>query len=327
LALKVHGTAARAAEDLRSGYKELLEDISVSYIERSMRLAAQNARGTAAPENTLGAEEPVDGCPPDLPPTIGECSSPPLIVEYDDGQVWSDTHIPLHTPELMQRALSDMYRKRHRRLYVAGDFMDCQFASAFTSWGSAGPAEVREQHKAAEQILEAVLDVVNEIIIIPGNHDGTRFKHMSNGSMGFEMILRGLVGPAALRDGKIKFTEKRWCVLKGSPWGDWRLTHPGAMRKIPLSTASAIALKVGTNVLTGHEHHLAVGFEPTGRYMVCNAGHMQAEHLTDYKQDVDTTHASWTSGYVEFVDGVPQLRPYIPRTEVDRLCQRQEADQ
>jgi|SaaInlStandDraft_4_1057021.scaffolds.fasta_scaffold42281_2 predicted phosphodiesterase len=244
-----------------------------------------------------------------VPPPIRTDHLPALIVPYEDVMVFGDFHIPLHDHEMINYAFSIVRDREIKTAIISGDFLNMEWASKFVSWGQAGPIESKIEFEIARKILNTLLGIVNKIYIIPGNHDGGRFKNMSKGALGFEMLLRAMVGPEVLESRRIQFTERRWMVMEGSPHGDWRITHPSQGRANPLSLAQALAAKYKMNLLTAHQHYLGMTYDKTGEYICVDGGHMQNEQLADYMVEVDSTHSRWIPGFVELRGGWPHLYP------------------
>jgi len=293
-----------AAAYCREKFPGLIGDFALNSISRGMRKWRQDV--TDCSGEGFRVPPPLETGQPS--PLIG------LEVPYQDCHIWNDTHIPFHIPELMDLSLERASASGVRCLVIGGDFMDMGWASKYVSWGTQGPTQTAEEFLVARGILREALRVFDTIYIIPGNHDGTRFKYMSNGTLGFrqlmDMVLGGEVKPDAGK--RIVIGERRWMVLKDSPWGDWRITHPVSARSAPLSLAQVLAHKYRQNIITAHQHYLGVSFDRYGQYVICDGGHMQDESLTEYKLEVDSTHSSWAPGYVELIGGWPTLVP-LPR--------------
>lgn len=294
-----------ANDSMRRRFAEYAQEIKTIRAEYNPQVATE---GIAFPE--WGA---ADSSPAQVPPPLGLSELPPVIsngidIPYEDGHVWNDCHIPLHNDKLMNYSLERAKVDGVKNLYIGGDLMDMSWASRFIGWGSASPREIEQEFSIAKKIVEAAMTVFEKVYIIPGNHDGTRFKYMSHGALGFTNLMTMILGSDSWKDDNyLTIGEKRWMRLRGSAWGDWRITHPISARANPLSLAQALCLKHGENILTAHQHYLATGFDKTGRYLICDGGYMSHEELMEYKQEVDSTHSGWAKGYVELVDGWPML--------------------
>jgi hypothetical protein len=312
-----------AAQQLKEEFSGLLQDKQIGTITRNMRGLKQEIqeRFDEYHNNVFAAigANPSYGevqTAPELqvPPPLGGTFTSPVLskyidIPYADGHVWCDCHVPNHNDGLIEKSLRRAKEQGGMNLYIAGDFLDMSWASKFVAWGQAGPEQVKEEFAIAKKIIQLALEVFENIYIIPGNHDGTRFKYMSNGSLGFENLFVMAMGSADMLNKRVHVGERRYMVLRDSKWGDWRITHPQSARAVPLSLAQTIALKEQQNVLTAHQHYFGMGFDRYGHFMICDGGHMTNEELTEYKMEMDTAHSNWAPGYVELVDGWPYLIP------------------
>lgn len=252
--------------------------------------------------------------PPPLAPTAFE----PLVLPYRDCLLWCDVHVPYHLNEAMAASLRSAVSNNLRRIIIAGDFMDTHWGSKFISWKTKAVhhESIREEFAIAQAIFAILLDTFEEVIIIPGNHDGGRWQRFTNGAVDFELLCSFMGGwKVDEKPDKLTIGMNRSLVLEGSPWGDWRITHPRKARKVPLSLAEELAAKYGMNILTAHQHHLGSRMHRHLPYICCDGGHLQDASITDYKQEVDDAHANWVAGWVELVDGWPTCRAWRPRAD------------
>lgn len=299
--LRHHHGSDYAIKCLWTGHPELT-NLSSETIRRGFRLYAATLKGGEIGPTPASMPPPVEVS--GLPPVIsGEISIP-----YRDGHVWCDCHIPMHNEELIRLSVTRAAMNPGQNLYIAGDFLDMDWASKYVGWGMKGPRETLREFGVARQIMEYALHVFDNIYIIPGNHDGARFKNMSKGALGFEALMTMVLGmDEHFRDGTIVLGEQRHITLKDSPWGDWRITHPDKARAVPLSLAQAISQAKHCNVLVAHQHFLGASFDRWGKHIICDGGYMAQERLMDYKVECDGTHSAWSPGYIELVGGMPNI--------------------
>lgn len=303
--------AALSVRELNPG---IVGHLSVMTISREMRRWSRKIKEESARErliNEITNEEfgASGGVPPGRaqPPSVLPLP-PHLVLDYQDGHVWSDAHIPYHIPELMDISLMRAKSDGIKNLYVPGDLFDLKWASSFIDWGKEGPEQVSKEFDCARKLMDTVMEVFDRVVITPGNHDGGRFRRVSDGVLSFEQLLEMVLGIRLIdyRD-KIIVGHNRWFRLEGSPWGNWRLTHPKSARAIPLSLAQRLSEKFHENILTAHQHYLGVSMDKNSYYILCDGGFMQDERLVGYKNEVDTSHSQWTPGYIELVDGWPHI--------------------
>jgi predicted phosphodiesterase len=324
-----------AAHKLRADHPSIIGALSLETIQRAMRLfKAELVNGGLQVESDDGSLAPLDfvdaalqeailavdgrtrrvpkgSVPPPLTPTAFS----PLVLPYKDSLVWSDVHIPYHLPEAMERSLDSALDKGITRIILAGDFMDVHWGSRFMAWKTKGMdvENIKQEFAITSRIFKLLLELFEEVVVIPGNHDGGRFQHLSNGSIDFSLLCAFMIGcsPAEMPENLI-VGMNRWLVMEGSPRGDWRITHPAKSRKVPLMLAEELAAKFQQNILTAHQHHLGVRMHRHLPYICCDGGCLQDERLTDYKQETDDSHANWAPGWVELVDGWPLCQSVLP---------------
>lgn len=292
-----------AAAGLLKTFNPELLMMSTDTVARAFRaFAEEEDRGGVVGPTQCSVPPPTDAT--DLPPSVSDG----IVIPYADGHVWCDCHIPLHNSDLIELSITRAAMRPGQNLYIAGDFMDMDWASKHQGWGLKGPRETRREFDMARDIMQMAMHVFKKIYVIPGNHDGTRFKYMSKGTLGFQSLMTLVLGSDEhMRNGSIVIGEQRHMTLLGSPYGDWRITHPDKARAVPLSLAQAISTTKHTNVIVAHQHFLGVAFDRYGKYIIADGGYMSSEMLMDYKTEVDSTHSAWAPGYLELVGGMPNI--------------------
>jgi len=289
--------AARALINAVPSLSHLCEDS----VMRAFRVHGGEEGGETGPTPVVA---PPPAAAPSLPPIIFDG----IDVPYEDCHVWCDLHVPMHNNRLVDLSIERAHFQGIRTLCVVGDLMDMAWASRFQNWAKHGPREVEEEFAEARKVLNRARQHFNTILICAGNHDGTRLKQMSHGALTMDHLLTLVLGDDAWKDdGSIQITDQRYMVLRGSPWGDWRLTHPDKARAVPLSLAQSISQTKHCNVLTAHQHYLGVAFDRFGKHIIADGGYMSREDLMEYKQELDTPHSSWAPGYIELIGGLPQV--------------------
>lgn len=300
-----HEDAALAVKD---AYPEETAGKSLGTILRNMRNARQNFVQYGGEEATFEGELARQSFHGLVPPPLAPTAFEPLVLPYEDCLVWCDIHIPYHRADVIEQSLESAVNHGLKNLLIAGDLMDIHWGSKFMSWKTKGGhhENIRQEFAITQKIFSILDRTFEKIIIIPGNHDGGRFMHMTGGSVDFELLCSWMFGYRVdEKPEKLKIGLNRSVTLQGSPRGDWRITHPRKARKVPLALAEELAAKFQCNVLTAHQHHLGVRMHRHLPYICCDGGHMQDERITDYKQEVDDAHANWVAGWVELVDGWP----------------------
>lgn len=330
--LAVDLTYEEAAGALRSKY-EFLRGKGLEAIMRGMRSMRREA--PVGPRGAVEAplmDEAEEAAAPDgdlledelagklfqgsVPPPLASTAFKPLVLPYQDSLVWCDTHVPFHMNDCMEESLNSALSNGVRQIILAGDFMDIHWGSRFIAWKTEGAhvENVRQEFAISQAVFKILLNEFDSVVVIPGNHDGGRFQHMSGGAFDFRLLCSLMGGfPLDKEPENLTIGMNRWMVLEGSPWGDWRITHPQKARAVPLALAEVLAWKYSMNILTAHQHYLGARMDRYGKHIVCDGGHMQNEGITDYKVEVDNSHSNWTPGWVELLDGWPVTRAYRPK--------------
>jgi hypothetical protein len=111
---------------------------------------------------------------------------------------------------------------------------------------------------------------------------------------------------------KIKFAELDHCYLTSNK-ERYFIAHPDSYSKNPLNNPLAIATVKKCHVLTAHTHHCAMGWDPSGEFIVGELGGFFNIAQTEYLQGT-TTYPNWCNGYWFIKNGKPHMFSYGART-------------
>lgn len=214
----------------------------------------------------------------------------------DKAIVLGDAEIPDHDPEMFDLALRIGEKRGIETLILNGDFVALDSFSSF-------PADAPKQIPFKEELNMAIESVhvfarqFKRILWISGNHE-RRLSHRINGQISLSYFLNNIGG--------LDYTEYSYCELS-SAGTDILVCHPINYRRVKLSLATEIAAIKLKCIIAGHTHHLAMGWDRSGKYWVVDGGFCRDQSKTRYKSMRITTHPEWNPGFVLVESGYPFL--------------------
>lgn len=258
--------------------------------------------------------------PVDIPEPHGDfpAQMPEVQIEFRDRLgVVSDLHAPLHSPRLIELAAMVFRARGVETIVWNGDTFDNAHR---------GHKGIRNTRAAPFGVglhaVGAIMDVFTEAgvrdhVIIPGNHDDKIWRDTDQ-EFGFEDLIKGKLWPI-LTDKSCQLTvsSRYYVVMRPretrARWPftsdnyPWRFTHQKNYRGKQLSTADALCGIYMSHIVTGHQHHLAIGQHGSGVLWACDAGTFQDPDLVEYKQSRDSAHVAWHPGFLTIEHGVPRM--------------------
>ena len=222
-------------------------------------------------------------------------SQTPEWNEYEeisgDAIIISDLEIPDHDAETLDLATSVAIRYKIDTLIIAGDFMAHDaFSTHAETWVAPSQRDYQAEGKIANKVLKRALEHFQRIIVITGNHDA-RLAYITRGYITLDAVLRK-------RD-NITISWYRYCYLTSSG-NRFLVVHPVNYSKRPLVVPSDLSVleEPRCGVISAHTHHLACGWEPTGRYQIAETGCCRSLSRTRYKREKKTKYPEWINGFV-----------------------------
>jgi predicted phosphodiesterase len=229
-------------------------------------------------------------------PAEHDCLVGREIIYSDRCIVISDAEIPDHSVEIFEAVISIAQKFGIKDLIINGDLVALDSMSA---WAKAVVRKVffREELEASQRAVQVFLQTFDRIFWHSGNHE-RRLNHKVDGELS--------IGDFFVHFAGVKFSEYSSCILK-SGGQDIFITHQKNYGSIPLSVPRKMFSTKLMNILCGHSHHLAMSYDPSGRYWLVEGGHCRNAQNTVYKQMRDTTHPEWNPGFVMIDKGRPYL--------------------
>ena len=234
-----------------------------------------------------------------IPTIVGDC----IVV--------GDIHIPTTFWELadMVSIVADKHLGEHKTLIIAGDFINADALSHYPF--TVAPPTLSQELLIARELLQIWSETFDRIIMFMGNHEMRVFKNMY-GSIGGADIRALFVGEVGEKFELYNIGQ----VIVNSGDERWRITHQNSYSKIKGRTANILAQKHQSNIISHHEHHVAIMRDDYDYYTIVNNGGLHDHEKMAYVSQFDSNRPIMNNGFVMLRDGVPQLfTPYRSMTD------------
>lgn len=222
----------------------------------------------------------------------------PLNVYSNNILFTSDYHIPYHDEILLEYLIEVAKEHSVKDLIVAGDFWDCDNYSKFSrlTWVQTFQQEIKE----VATILEHLSCYFSGIYFCRGNHE-KRWIDMNNGMAGMEELFA-----------QTKITEGYQVTLDDHLYlyqndQKWLMCHPKSFRQTNLSVVKDLAAKHQCNVIGGHGHQFAQGWDRSGSYRIADGGGLFDRDSLDYLRET-SCHPMVRNGFYLIQDN--ELLPF-----------------
>lgn len=285
---------ARAVEEGRIVGKSAMQvarELGMSYTILHSRLLAHK-RGFTIDENLFRIE-------------MGD----PWVLDRD-WTIIGDVHVPTTEYEfalLASVVARKMFKKGPRKLLIAGDFFNMDTFSTYISI-STQPTWAQER-EAAKALLKAWMDTFDEIRMIMGNHD-RRVQRFTAGAFDTDDILSLIIS----NPDRVRLSNYGYCTIH-SGGQKWHITHPKNYSLSQLSVAEQLAYKHDANVMSFHEHHLAIGWDRYKRHVIVNGGCCVRAKNLSYAALDDSKSPGMALGFAVLKNGTPYLFGEEPFTD------------
>jgi len=230
-----------------------------------------------------------------------------------DWLILPDVHLPYTRWALLELALEfgvRQMRRGQRQLLLLGDFINADALSTYAH--SAPPLGLNDELDVARDVLATMTRHYDRIVWTMGNHE-LRIARALDGQIGGE-ALRRLLASSERVD---VLGETRAIVVSGGV--TWRCTHQRSYSSARGRTPARLALKYQSNVISAHEHHVAVTLDDYGRYVAISAGGLFDQVRLNYASYIDSTSPAMCNGFVFVQRGAGHLlTPYPALTDWDR---------
>lgn len=215
--------------------------------------------------------------------------------DWGAGAVTADWHHPLTDYALVNTFIEQARDlKATNYLLVAGDWFNIDSLSQF-DFKQEG-AELEADMFGSTIAMEALFKTFKHVVFSWGNHDARIHKTLGYKvpfARAMEMMFTDL-DPKLMK--RITFTNLDHVYIDTPQRGRYLFAHPATYNSVPLTSAIKLASKYLCNVLTGHSHHTALGYDRSGKYVVGELGGFFDAAQTQYLQRT-TSFPTWTNGY------------------------------
>lgn len=286
-------------------YSQLADRLSEKFgIPVSRSTIAGIARDVKANKLDLGAVEPA--------PSFSRPKTYRYGVEDDNGGlpvfnghpeleadrllVISDLHLPYTCYKFVENLRKIAKRHKIKRMLIAGDLID---GDSRHHKHRVRRASMSEQLAYSRDAVAFFLSFIDEIFVLPGNHDEWLAYDLS-GEITINDTMR-LVVPDGQLSRVHAFPYDRITVHSGDE--AWIIPHQAGAAADPLKVGRELALKFQTNVITPHQHLSAYGWDKYDRYVVMSIGGLHDHSMFDYVQLRTTTMYNMNRGVAVIQNG------------------------
>lgn len=225
----------------------------------------------------------------------------PWCFERGDYMVIGDVQLNTTDYDFMAlpMAVGLKYMRKPRKLILAGDLIN---ADAFSGYeNDMETSSLSDETEAGWMFFQEYLTVFQEIYWFLGNHERRAGKR-TKGAIQPHHLLKMLT-----HDPRVHISEWGHAIITNVNGFDWRVTHASNYSINQLVVAEALAMKFEQNIISHHEHHLAVGYDRYKRYMLINNGGLFRQSTMGYTQWDDSKSAGMQRGFTLLQDGYPTV--------------------
>jgi len=219
-----------------------------------------------------------------------------MVVEAERALVLGDVEVPCHHAGILEAACDVAQKYNTDTLIINGDFIALD---SFSTWArsTACRAFFKEEIEPAYNILITFLKVFKRVCCVTGNHE-RRLAHRVEGEF--------TVGELFTMRTGVEFSEYAYCTLIS---GDKEIlvVHQDNYSKQPLAVARELASIHHKNIIAGHTHHQAFGYDKSGKYWIVDGGCARDMEHTGYKKLRVNTFPMWNLGFTMVLHGQPYL--------------------
>jgi hypothetical protein len=223
-----------------------------------------------------------------------------------DWAITADWHVPLYDANLVNEFLNEAVD--YKNLLIAGDFLNGDSLSQY--YPKQKSAGIEKELEEAKNLMTVLCSNFNNIVFLRGNHD-YRYTKAAEYRESFVDSMTEVFKDVPRNGCKLRFSNLDHCYITSNK-ERYFIAHPDSYSKNPLNNPLAIAEVKKCHVLTAHTHHCAMGWDPSGSFVVGELGGFFNIPQTEYLQGT-TTYPSWCNGYWFITNGKPDMVSYGAR--------------
>ena len=224
-----------------------------------------------------------------------------------DWMIAGDLHIPFTSLEWVSLLLQVARAQDIDQLLLTGDIFNADAFSNYPHLTDKIPTWAQERDMLRE-LFQQFRGRFKKIVALMGNHE-RRIQKMTIGAFD-EVDIWALVTTAE----NLITTPFGYCTVNDT----WRVTHPKNYSINQLTVGDVLAQKYESHVITFHEHHLSMGWDRYGRYVVVNGGCLVDPDKLAYVSLDDNKAAVMKNGFVMLRNNTPYLFGKEPMTDWSR---------
>lgn len=226
-----------------------------------------------------------------------------MVIDSDRVLVLGDIEIPCHSAETLEDACKIAQKFELDTLIINGDFVALD---SFSKWARSTVYKLafKDELEPAIKIVKIFLSIFPRVYLTTGNHE-RRLAHRLDGEITIADFFSNMTG--------VEFSEYSYCILN-SGGNEILVCHQDNYGRSPLTVARELASIHHKNIICGHCHHQAQGFDKSGKYFIVDGGCCRATEHTEYKATRINTFPMWNLGYTMVLNGHPYL---INKSNVD----------
>jgi predicted phosphodiesterase len=249
-------------------------------------------------------EQTLKGAPAEKPQLFNINLGAPLRLE-GDWLVVSDVQCPTVDLDMARLVVPVAEKRGLRQLLIDGDFINADWLSGYPVLVPVPSAQM--EIKAAAYLIEEWLRWFDRIVLLPGNHED-RYLKANSGNLDMVQLV-GLFTSS----NRVQVSQFDHCWIEAAS-GRWLVTHGKHYSLNQLVVADQYAQKYQANVIVGHQHHLAMGWDRWKRFMVVDNGGLFDPLKMAYVSMRASKMPGMMPGFTALVGGYPTLYGKEPFT-------------
>jgi VCBS repeat-containing protein len=222
----------------------------------------------------------------------------PLVLS-GDFMIIGDIHVPTTDYDFAGLVSRVAVKNNIKRLVIGGDTFNMDAFSLYDTI-VAQPTFVQERD-AARILFKNWLEWFDEIYIIMGNHD-RRLQRWTAGQLD-EKDIFGMI----TTNEKVRISNYGYLTINTKAQYPWRVTHSKNYSVNQLTVANELANKFQCNIISHHEHHLAIGWDRWKRFVLVNNGGLFDQSQLAYVILDDGKLPGMTNGFTMLKNGCASL--------------------
>lgn len=256
-------------------------------------------------------QQELKGAPPEKPGLFNVNLGAPMEIDIDDVCVINDVQAPTTDVDFARLVIPASEYYGVKTLVINGDLLNVDWLSKYPVLRL--PSSGTDELAAARGLMEEWLRYYERIILLPGNHED-RFLKANMGHLDVRALVRLLT-----RSDKVEVSNFDHLYLNNSSGNRWLVAHGANYSINQLNVADALAQKFQANVIVGHQHHLAQGYDRYKRYIIIDNGGLFDVTKMAYVSMRAKKNAGMQQGFTVLKRGYPHLLGPEPWTDWDEV--------